>query len=87
MGADEAKETATKDLLTAEEARSLSDRESKWLLACQMDKYADEVGKKKAMDWFLDGMEEVLEKGEVVSAQETLIREKGISCTYDEIYQ
>jgi hypothetical protein len=64
----------------------VDDKESLALLGCQLDKYAEEHGKKEAKQYFMKGIGDAMkEKGDVQPLQEQLIEEEGISCTRSEM--
>ena len=74
--------------VTVEEFRQMDDNESVALLGCQIDKYAEERGKKKAERYFMEHMEVATKEkgaGDVTPLQVELIEEEGISCTRSEM--
>ena len=75
--------------VTVGEFRQLDDlEESKALLKCQLDKYAEEHGKKERDRYFREYVEGVLKEQDaedLTPLQEQLIEEEGISCTRSEM--
>ncbi len=74
--------------VTVGEFRQLDFKEQIALLKCQLDKYAEEHGKKEADRYFRKYVEGVLKEEDaedLTPLQEQLIEEEGISCTRSEM--
>ena len=74
--------------ITVGEFHQLDFKEQIALLKCQLDKYAEEHGEKKADRYHREYVEGVLNEEDaedLTSLQEQLIEEEGISCTRSEM--
>ena len=74
--------------VTVGEIHQMDQKELTTLLKCQLDKYADEHGKKEGDRYLKNYVEDFLkakDAADVTPLQEQLIEEEGISCTREEM--
>ena len=73
--------------VTVEEFHKMNDAKAFALMACQIDKYKDQVGTKKAREYFRENEAQAMKQDveDIRPLPVDMIKEKGISCTRDEM--